>query len=135
MSVQTFEQFSKTCSRIASEYPNHVLKILDSVATKARDNIKSNAPVDTGNLKKSVVKERKDTNTISVKAKAEYGIFVDRGHKTRQGTGRAPNYKPKQGGKTSVPANPFFSSEVDRLKGRGLGDALAKDLAAMFRGF
>jgi len=133
VSVQTFEQFGKTCFTVASEYPNHVLKILDKIATRTRDNIKSKAPVDKGELQKSVVKEKIAGDTISVKAKAKHGIYVDKGHKTRQGTGRAPNYKPKQGGKTFVPANPFFSSEVNKLKQGELGETLAKDLADMFR--
>ena len=78
------------------------------------------APVDTGFLKRNIKKTRSTSRSVRVVSGAPYSMFVDRGHKTRQGRGRAPGYKPKPGGKLFVPANPFFSSVIGRIAGGDL---------------
>src|SRR6185369_168387 len=70
-------------------------------------------------------------NSKRVVAKAPYSIYVDKGHRTRQGRGRAPNYRPKQGGISFVPANPFFSSVIDQIKNGLLKQALHDNMQAV----
>src|SRR5678810_1472863 len=75
------------------------------------------APVDKGNLKRGIHKVNSGPRSVEVKSEAKYSAAVDRGHKTRQGTGRAPGYKPKPGGKSFIPANPFFTSVIKKIAG------------------
>lgn len=91
----------------------------DWVADQAVTMMKSLAPVDTGTLKRGIHKTTTTARTAEILSDAPYSVPVDQGHKTRQGTGRAPGYKPKPGGKVFVEANPFFSSVVGRIASGG----------------
>lgn len=80
--------------------------------------IQSNAPVgETGDLKRGIKIKSSGRRSVEIVSEAPYSAAIDRGHKTRQGTGKAPDYKPKEGGISFVPANPFFSSVIDKLRG------------------
>lgn len=41
------------------------------------------------------------------------GHLIEFGHKTRQGTGKAKNYKPKPGGKAFIAARPFMQPSIE----------------------
>ena len=92
----------------------------DWVGDQAVRAIQALAPVDTGFLRRNIKKIKSTARTVKVESGAPYSMFVDRGHKTRQGTGKAPGYKPKPGGKLFIPPNPFFSSVVGRIAGGDL---------------
>lgn len=53
---------------------------------------KFNAPVDTGNLKNSIMAEQERVDTWRVYANADYALFVELGHQTRGGTHVAGRY-------------------------------------------
>jgi hypothetical protein len=103
--------------QLAKEIDSGAVKSFDYIGDFAVKQMKAIAPVDTGRLKRGIKKTRSGTRSVEVISDAPYSAAVDRGHKTRQGTGRAPGYKPKSGGKTFIPANPFFTSVVNKLKG------------------
>ena len=102
---------------LALEVDKGAVKSFDYIGDFAVKQMKAIAPVDTGRLKRGIRKTRSATRSVEVKSDAPYSAAVDRGHRTRQGRGHAPGYKPKPGGKTFIPANPFFTSVVNRLKG------------------
>ena len=93
--------------------------------------MKSLAPVDKGNLRKGIKKVKSTRRTVEVVSEVPYSAPVDQGHKTRQGTGKAPGYKPKKGGKTFVPANPYFTSVVGRVAGNDLIRRANEDINKM----
>ena len=94
--------------------------IFDYVGDLAVQDMQRLAPVDKGVLKRGIKKQHKGSRSVEIVSEAPYSAPVDKGHKTRQGTGRAPGYKPKPGGKSFIPANPFFSSVVGRIAGGSL---------------
>ncbi|HEY1247825.1 MAG TPA: hypothetical protein VGE97_02445, partial [Nitrososphaera sp.] len=93
---------------------------------------KSLAPVgETGKLRRGIKKVKPSRRTVEVVSEAPYSAPVDQGHKTRQGTGKAPGYKPKPGGKTYVQPNPYFSSVVGRIGGNDLIRRVNEDINKM----
>jgi|SRR5215510_12517035 len=102
---------------LALEVDRGAVTSFDYIGDFAVKQMKAIAPVDRGRLKRGIHKGRSGTRSVEVKSDAPYSAAVDRGHRTRQGTGRAPGYKPKPGGKMRVPANPFFTSVVNKLLG------------------
>jgi hypothetical protein len=116
MSVQTPEQFAASMDKIARNFPQAMIGSIDATATRSQANIRRNAPVDTGDMQRNVLKDKPGGDVIRVYAAKHYSNPVDKGHRTRQGTGRAPGYVPKPGGISFVKANPFFTKEVNELK-------------------
>jgi len=102
---------------LALEIDKGAVKSFDFVGFEAVKAMKAIAPVDTGRLKRGIKKTRSGTRSVEIISDAPYSAAVNNGHKTRQGKGRAPGYKPKPGGKVFVAANPFFTSVVNKLKG------------------
>jgi len=102
---------------LALEVDSGAVKSFDYIGDFAVKQMKAIAPVDTGKLKRGIKKTRSSVRSVEVKSEAPYSAAVDRGHRTRQGRGHAPGYKPKVGGKRFVPANPFFTSVVNKLLG------------------
>jgi hypothetical protein len=78
----------------------------EKIAASSTRQIKQDAPVDTGFMRNEVKVDKPGNNSVRIKANAYYSIYVDKGHRTRSGS--------------HVPANPFFSTEVDKLKAGGL---------------
>lgn len=103
----------------------------DWVADQSVNMMKQLAPVDTGNLRRGIKKVNSGRRSAEIVSEAPYSTPVDQGHKTRQGTGKAPGYKPKPGGKTHVEPNPFFSSVVGRIAGNDLIRRANEDLNKM----
>ena len=110
-------QFSKAMEDLAREIEDIGYISFDYIGDIAVRQMKSDAPVDTGKLRRGIKKKKSGPRSVSIVSEAEYSAAVDKGHKTRQGTGHAPNYKPKPGGKKFVPANPFFTKTVNKLQG------------------
>ena len=103
----------------------------DWVADQCVSLMKSVAPVDTGKLRRGIKKQKTTARTAEVVSEAPYSTPVDQGHRTRQGTGKAPGYKPKPGGKSYIPPNPFFTSVVGRIGGNDLIRRADEDLNKM----
>lgn len=55
----------------------------------------------------------RDNLTLRVLSRKPTGHLIEFGHKTRQGTGKAKGYKPKEGGKGTLPAQPFMQPSID----------------------
>ena len=110
------DDLNRFFDNLALEIDKGVVKSFDYVGDQAVKAMQAIAPVDTGKLKRGIKKTRSGPRSVELMSEAPYSAAVDRGHKTRQGTGRAPGYKPKPGGKTFIPANPFFTSVVNKLK-------------------
>jgi hypothetical protein len=115
--VTNIEDIARFFENLALEIDKGTVISFDYVGDQAVKAMQAIAPVDTGKLKRGIKKTRSGQRSVDIKSEAPYSAAVDRGHKTRQGTGRAPGYKPKPGGKSFVPANPFFTSVVNKLKG------------------
>ena len=111
------DEVAKAFEALASEIEKGVITSFDYIGDFAVKQMQTKAPVDTGFLKRNIKKTRSGPRSVEVLSGAPYSAAVDRGHKTRQGKGSGENYKPKVGGKTFVPANPFFTSVVNQLKG------------------
>jgi len=103
----------------------------DWVADQCVGQMKAIAPVDTGELRRGIRKVSSGRRSAEVVSEAPYSVPVDQGHKTRQGTGKAPGYKPKEGGKSYVPPDPFFTSVVGRVAGNDLIRRAQEDLNGM----
>lgn len=114
--TSNIDDFTKAFSELATEFekiPDLSLNYVGDVLVKQMQSI---APVDTGKLKRGIKKIKNTRNTMTVISEALYSAAVDKGHKTRQGTGRAPGYRPKPGGISFVPANPFFTKPIKQLQ-------------------
>jgi len=111
------DEVTRAFEALAAEIEKGAVTSFDYIGDFAVKQMQAKAPVDTGKLKRGIRKTRSSPRSVEVVSEAKYSAPVDRGHKTRQGTGRGENYKPKPGGKTFVPANPFFTSVVNQLKG------------------
>lgn len=103
----------------------------DWVADQSVNMMRQLAPVDKGELRRGIKKVKSGTRSAEIVSEAPHSAPVDQGHKTRQGTGKAVNYKPKPTGKRFVPANPFFSSVVGRIAGGDLIRRANEDLNKM----
>jgi hypothetical protein len=103
----------------------------DWVADQGVNMMRQLAPVDKGELKRGIRKVKTERRSAEIVSEALYSTPVDQGHKTRQGTGKAPGYKPKKGGKSFVRPNPFFSSVVGRIAGGDLIRRANEDLGGM----
>lgn len=110
-------QFSRAMEDLAREIEDVPFIAFDYIGDIAVRQIRSDAPVDKGKLRRGISKKKSGPRSVSIVSEAPYSAAVDKGHKTRQGTGTAPNYKPKPGGKTFVPANPFFTKTINKLQG------------------
>lgn len=108
-------QVSKAFSELSSEIKKIPDLAFDYMGDVAVREMQRRAPVDKGNLKRGIRKTKSSRGRVTITSEALYSAPVDKGHKTRQGTGRAENYKPKPGGKTFVTANPYFSSVVKEM--------------------
>jgi hypothetical protein len=115
--TSNIDQISAFFDALALEIENGGVRSFDYIGDFAVQNMQRIAPVDTGKLKRGIHKVKSGSRSVEILSDALYSEPVDKGHKTRQGTGRAPGYKPKVGGKTFVPANPFFTSVVKKLQG------------------
>jgi len=115
--TSNIDQITAFFDALATEIENGNVTSFDYIGDFAVQNMQRIAPVDTGKLKKGIKKTKSGPRSVEVVSEALYSEPVDKGHKTRQGTGRAPGYKPKPGGKRFIPANPFFSSVVKKIAG------------------
>ena len=115
--TSNIDDVAKFFDALATEIEKGTVTSFDYIGDFAVKQMQSIAPVDTGKLKRGIKKTRSSSRSVDVLSEAPYSAAVDRGHKTRQGTGRGENYTPKPGGKTFVPANPFFTSVVNKIKG------------------
>jgi hypothetical protein len=115
--TSNIDQISAFFDALALEIEEGGVRSFDYIGDFAVKAMKQIAPKDTGKLKRGIRKVKSGPRSVEIVSDALYSQPVDQGHKTRQGTGRAPGYKPKPGGKTFVPANPFFTSVVKRLQG------------------
>jgi hypothetical protein len=115
--TSNIDQITAFFDALALEIENGGVRSCDYIGDFAVKEMQRIAPVDTGALKKGIKKVKSGTRSVDIKSEAKYSQPVDKGHKTRQGTGHGEHYKPKPGGKTFVPANPFFTSVVKRLQG------------------
>lgn len=111
----TPSEFNAFINDLANQSQPIALRVIDRVANTFKQNITNDCPVDKGFMKSHIFKESAGAGKIRVIVRTDYAVPVDHGHKTRQGTGRAPNYKPKPGGKSFIPADPFFTKHKDRL--------------------
>lgn len=119
MANKTFAEFAMICNRVAEGLQPTVMKTINDVADYAVTQIKNDAPVDTGFLKNNVTKEKVGTDIVKVISKADYSVFVDKGHRTRSGS--------------MVEPNPFFSRTIDEIKGGLLAQKLRQDLSTFLR--
>jgi len=116
--TNNFDQFSKAMEELANDFEQIGFLSFDYVGKTAVEEMRKRAPLgETGDLKRGIKKVNSSRRTVEIVSEAPYSAAVDKGHKTRQGTGKAPNYKPKPGGITHVPADPFFTSVVEKLTG------------------
>ena len=115
--TSNIDDVAKAFDALALEIENTGFVAFDYIGDFAVKEMQRIAPVDKGNLKRGIHKVKSGPRSVDIKSDAKYSAAVDKGHKTRQGKGRGPNYKPKPGGKTFIPANPFFTSVVKRLQG------------------
>jgi len=115
--TSNIDQIAAFFDALAIEIEKGGIASFDYIGDFAVQNMQRIAPVDTGALKRGIHKVKSGPRSVDIKSDASYSAPVDRGHRTRQGTGRAPGYKPKPGGKTFIPANPFFTSVVKRIAG------------------
>lgn len=102
-STRGFTEFKISCDTIANGLVGVVMKSFEKIAADSSQRIKQDAPVDTGFMRDEVKVDKPGTVSVRIKANAYYSIFVDKGHRTRSGS--------------MVHPNPFFSTEVNRLKG------------------
>jgi len=115
--TSNFNDFTNAMEELANDFEQIGLLSFDYVGAIAVKEMQSRAPVDTGTLRKGIKKVASSRRTVDIVSEAPYSAAVDKGHRTRQGTGKAPGYVPKPGGMTHVPANPFFTSVVEKLLG------------------
>jgi hypothetical protein len=115
--TSNLDLLSKTLLDLADHMDKVPLGIFDYVGDLTVQEMQRLAPVDKGVLKRGIKKQHVGARSVDIVSEAPYSAPVDKGHRTRQGTGRAPGYRPKPGGKSFVPANPFFSSVVGRIAG------------------
>jgi hypothetical protein len=101
-SVKGFAELKQTTDIFSSGLETVIIRTLEDIARRSTQNIKQNAPVDTGFMRNSVVMDKPGFNIIRIRANAEYSIYVDKGHETVSGT--------------TVPPNPFFTKEIQRLE-------------------
>lgn len=109
-----FTEFKISCDSIANGLFGVIMKSFEKIAANSSRRIKQDAPVDTGFMRNEVKVDKPGGNSVRIKANAYYSIFVDHGHRTRSGS--------------MVQANPFFTAEVDRLKGGVLKTEVDKDV-------
>src|ERR1041385_2026551 len=117
------DQFAAAMNELANDFEQIGFLSMDYVGAIAVREMQSKAPVDIGKLRRGIKKVSSTRRTVDIVSEAPYSAAVDKGHKTRQGKGHAPGYKPKVGGKTFVPANPFFSSVIKGLPDKVAGRA------------
>jgi hypothetical protein len=115
--TSNIDQITAFFDALALEIENGVVRSFDYIGDFAVKEMQRIAPFDTGTLKRGIHKIKSGPRSVDIKSDAPYSAAVDKGHKTRQGKGHGPNYRPKPGGKTFIPANPFFTSVVKRLQG------------------
>jgi hypothetical protein len=130
----TPEQFNAFLNDLANQSQPIALKVIDRVANTFKQNVSNDCPVDKGYMKSHIFKESAGAGKIRVIVRTDYAVPVDHGHKTRQGTGHAPNYKPKPGGKAFVPADPFFTKHKDKIVAdKTLATEFRKDIIDFMR--
>ena len=108
----TPQQFNAFLNDLAAQCQPIAIKTCDRVATTFKNNVSRDCPVDTGHMKTQIIKQPLGTDKIRVYVNTDYAVPVDKGHRTRLGTGIGP---PKPGGIAFVPANPFFSKHKDKI--------------------
>lgn len=127
----TPQQFNAFLTDMANQCQPIAIKVCDRVATTFKGNVSNDCPVDTGYMKTHIFKEPIGNDKIRVIVRTTYGVPVDKGHKTRLGTGVGP---PKPGGIAFVPANPFFSKHKDKIvQDKTLAQEFRKDIIDFMR--
>jgi hypothetical protein len=115
--TSNIDQITAAFDALATEIENVGFVAFDYIGDFAVKEMQRIAPVDTGTLKRGIHKVKSGPRSVDNKSDAPYSAAVDKGHKTRQGTGTAIGYQATPGGKSFIPANPFFSSVIERLQG------------------
>jgi hypothetical protein len=118
-STKGFTEFKISCNVFSNGLLDVIMKALEKVAADSSRQIKQDAPVDTGFMRDEVKVDKPGNNSVRIKANAYYSIFVDKGHRTRSGS--------------HVPANPFFSTEVDKMKAGKVKAQVDADVAAFIK--
>lgn len=118
-STKGFTEFKISCDTTANGIFDVIMKSFEKIAADSSQRIKQDAPVDTGFMRDEVKVDKPGTVTVRIKANASYSIFVDKGHRTRSGS--------------MVHPNPFFSTEVDRMKAGAVLAQVVADVDAFIK--
>jgi uncharacterized radical SAM superfamily Fe-S cluster-containing enzyme len=100
----TFNDVSQTSNalrQLAEKISVGVLEALTEVVFEGAAQARSDAPVDTGNLRANIFAEITGKDQVQMHSMAPYSGYVNYGHRTR--------------GSTFVPAQPFFSAAVEYI--------------------
>ena len=100
--IKGIDNFLKDINNIQGNFRGDLQKLVEKHGGILLRNTKMKAPVDTGQLRRSWQLEKGDLY-VRIFSNCEYNIYVEYGHRTRQGKGHSNpskkyKYKPKPNG-------------------------------------
>lgn len=108
-------RFKYTNARLRAyieQLPGKADRAVEEVAQKVQRDAQRRAPVDTGHLRSSITTRREGQAQRVVEVGADYGIYVEFGHRTRGGGG-------------FVGPQPFFIPAIEAARGQFAASARA----------
>lgn len=119
MANDGFEDISKDFDKIIKNTPAEIEKIADNAGNNLLGRVKLNNPKAKKNSdgsREAWAMEKTDKFERLVKNPKEYLPNVEYGHRTRQGTGKAKNYRPKLGGISFIPPIYLLKRSVEEVE-------------------
>lgn len=88
MAIDGMKELLRDLDRIEKEFPKEANKLTNKVGNVLKGEVKAITPVDTGELRSSIVFRTTGTYEVTVGTSKEYAPHVNYGHKTMKGKGK-----------------------------------------------
>ena len=120
--INGIDNFLNNINNIQNDFHGDLQKLVEKHGGILLRNTKQRTPVDTGQLRRSWrLKYKKGDLYIRLYNNTEYGLYIEYGHRTRQGTGhnnpgKKYKYKPKPNGIAYIEGVYMLKTSFEKTK-------------------
>ncbi len=125
LDVNGLDDFMNTLGNSEKNFEEEAEKTIKKVVSFTIRDVKKNTPVakkDGGTLRKSWSQKKINKLEYIVYTNLSYAPHVEYGHRTRQGTGKAKKYRPKEGGIRFVKGRYMLTNAIVRAEDKFINE-------------
>lgn len=123
--IDGLDNFMDRLSNVDKSFEKEADKTIKKVVSFTIRDVKKNTPVakeNGGTLRRSWSQKKINKYEYIVYTNVEYAPHIEYGHRTRQGTGKAKKYRPKEGGIRFVKGRYMLTNAIVRAEDKFINE-------------